>query len=151
MLVALFLYNGSVYGHDIFTSLRYSAFQVVTALTTTGLQTANPSDIPVQWEGLGIFILTLLMIIGAGACSTGGGIKWLRIGILIKGMWWEIKSLLLPQSAVISRKIHHVGDIKINENLLRLTGLFVFSYICCLYHKCDNCAILLSKPPTGSV
>ncbi|MBZ2166885.1 TrkH family potassium uptake protein [Methanobacterium spitsbergense] len=129
LLVALFLYNGSVYGHDIFTSLRYSAFQVVTALTTSGLQTANPSDISVQWDGLGIFILTLLMIIGAGACSTGGGIKWLRIGILVKGMWWEIKSLLLPQSAVISRKIHHVGDIKINENLLRLTGLFVFSYI----------------------
>jgi trk system potassium uptake protein TrkH len=48
-----------------------------------------------------IFILTLLMIIGAGACSTGGGIKWLRIGILAKGMWWEIKSLLLPKSAVI--------------------------------------------------
>ena len=129
LLIALFLYNGSVYGHDIFTSLRYSAFQVVTALTTSGLQTANPSDIPVQWDGMGIFILTLLMIIGAGACSTGGGIKWLRIGILVKGMWWEIKSLLLPQSAVISRKIHHVHDIKINENLLRLTGLFVFSYI----------------------
>ena len=129
LLVALFLYNGSVYGHDIFTSLRYSAFQVVTALTTSGLQTANPSDISVQWDGLGIFIITLLMIIGAGACSTGGGIKWLRIGILVKGMWWEIKSLLLPQSAVISRKIHHVGDFKINENLLRLTGLFVFSYI----------------------
>ena len=129
ILVTIFLYNGSVYGHDVLTSIRYSVFQVVTALTTTGLQTANPTDIPVKWEGLGIFILTLLMIIGAGACSTGGGIKWLRIGILIKGMWWEIKSLLLPQSAVISRKIHHVNDIKIDENLLRLTGLFVFSYI----------------------
>ena len=129
LLVALFLYNASVYGHDIFSSIRYSVFQVVTALTTTGLQTANPSDIPVQWEGIGIFVLTLLMIIGAGACSTGGGIKWLRIGILVKGMWWEIKSLLLPQSAVISRKIHHVNDIKVNESLLRLTGLFVFSYI----------------------
>jgi trk system potassium uptake protein TrkH len=129
LLVTLFLYNGSVYGHDALTSIRYSVFQVVTALTTTGLQTANPADIPVKWEGLGIFILTLLMIVGAGACSTGGGIKWLRIGILVKGMWWEIKSLLLPQSAVISRKIHHVNDIKIDENLLRLTGLFVFSYI----------------------
>jgi len=62
-------------------------------------------------------------------CSTGGGIKWLRIGILVKGMWWEIKSLLLPQSAVISRKIHHIHDIKVDQNLLRLTSLFVFSYI----------------------
>ena len=129
ILVTVFLYNGSVYGHDLFNSIRYSAFQVVTALTTTGLQTATPSDIPIKWEGIGIFILTLLMIVGAGACSTGGGIKWLRIGILVKGMWWEIKSLILPQSAVISRKIHHVNDIKIDTNLLKLTGLFVFSYI----------------------
>lgn len=129
LLVTLFLYNNSVYGHDIFTSIRYSAFQVVTALTTTGLQTAYPNDITVQWEGLGIFILTLLMIVGAGACSTGGGIKWLRIGILIKGMWWEVKSLILPKNAVIPKKIHHVNDIKVDETLLRLTGLFVFSYI----------------------
>lgn len=128
LLVTLFLYNNAVYGHDIFTSIRYSAFQVVTALTTTGLQTAYPNDITVQWEGLGIFILTLLMIVGAGACSTGGGIKWLRIGILIKGMWWEIKSLILP-NAVIPKKIHHVNDINVDEKLLRLTGLFVFSYI----------------------
>lgn len=129
LLVTLFLYNNAVYGHDIFTSIRYSAFQVVTALTTTGLQTAYPNDITVQWEGLGIFILTLLMIVGAGACSTGGGIKWLRIGILIKGMWWEIKSLILPKNAVIPKKIHHVNDINVDEKLLRLTGLFVFSYI----------------------
>ncbi len=129
LLIALFLYNTSVYGHDIFTSFRYSVFQVVTALTTTGLQTASPSDITVKWEGLGIFILTLLMIIGAGACSTGGGIKWLRIGILAKGMWWEIKSLLLPKSAVISRKIHHIQDVKVDQDLLRLTGLFVISYL----------------------
>lgn len=129
LLVTLFLFNTSIYGHDIFTSIRYSAFQVVTALTTTGLQTASPTELTVQWEGLGIFILTLLMIIGAGACSTGGGIKWLRIGILVKGMWWEVKSLILPKSAVIPKKIHHVNDIKIDERLLRLTGLFVFSYI----------------------
>lgn len=125
----IFLFNTSVYGHDILISLRYSIFQVVSALTTTGLQTATPSDITYQWEGLGIFILTLLMIVGAGACSTGGGIKWIRIGILIKGMWWEIKSLILPESAVISKKIHHINDVKIDTKLLKITGLFVFSYL----------------------
>jgi trk system potassium uptake protein len=129
ILVTLFLYKNSIYGHDLLTSLRYSVFQVVSALTTTGLQTASGTQISIQWLGLGIFILTLLMIVGAGACSTGGGIKWLRIGILVKGMWWEVKSLLLPKSAVISHKIHHVNDLKIDRDLLRLTGLFVFSYI----------------------
>ena len=127
-LVTVFLYNTSYYGHDFLLSLRYSIFQVVSALTTTGLQTASGNEITVQWEGMGIFVLTILMIIGAGACSTGGGIKWLRIGILVKGMWWQVKSLLLPKGAVIPQKIHHVTDVKIDEKLLRLTGLFVFSY-----------------------
>jgi trk system potassium uptake protein len=127
-LVTVFLYNSSYYGHNFLLSLRYSIFQVVSALTTTGLQTVPPNEITVQWEGMGIFVLTILMIIGAGACSTGGGIKWLRIGILIKGMWWQVKSLLLPKGAVIPQKIHHVNDVKISEKLLKLTGLFVFSY-----------------------
>lgn len=129
LLVAVFLYNGQYYGHDFLLSLRYSIFQVVSALTTTGLQTASGSQITYQWEGMGIFILTILMIVGAGACSTGGGIKWLRIGILIKGMWWQVKSLLLPKNAVIPHKIHHVNDIKLDNQILKVTGLFVFSYL----------------------
>jgi trk system potassium uptake protein TrkH len=79
--------------------------------------------------GMGIFVLTIVMMVGAGACSTGGGIKWLRIGILVKGMWWQIKSLLLPKNAVISHKIHHVDELKLDNEVLRLTGLFVFSYL----------------------
>ncbi|KAF5075587.1 Trk system potassium uptake protein TrkH [anaerobic digester metagenome] len=129
ILVAVFLYNGSYYGHDFLLSLRYSLFQMVSALTTTGLQTASGSQITNQWMGMGIFVLTIIMMVGAGACSTGGGIKWLRVGILVKGMWWQIKSLLLPKSAVISHKIHHVNELKLNNEVLRLTGLFVFSYL----------------------
>jgi len=129
ILVAVFLYNGTYYGHDFLLSIRYSIFQVVSALTTTGLQTASGSEISYQWEGMGIFVLTIVMMVGAGACSTGGGIKWLRIGILVKGMWWQIKSLLLPKSAVISQKIHHVNELKLDNEVLRLTGLFVFSYL----------------------
>jgi trk system potassium uptake protein TrkH len=128
-LVTVFLYNSSYYGHNLLLSLRYSVFQVVSALTTTGLQTVPGNEITLQWEGMGIFVLTILMIVGAGACSTGGGIKWLRIGILLKGMWWQVKSLLLPKSAVIPMRIHHVREVKIDEKLLRLTGLFVFSYL----------------------
>ena len=128
IIVTVFLYNTSYYGHDFLLSLRYSVLQVVSALTTTGLQTASGDQITNQWAGLGIFILTILMIIGAGSCSTGGGIKWLRFGMLIKGMWWEVKSTLLPSKAKISTKIHHVHDTQITEEVLKLTGLFVFSY-----------------------
>ncbi len=129
LIVAVFLYNSSVYGHDFLLSLRYSFFQVVSALTTTGLQTALSNEITYKWTGLGIFVLTILMIIGAGACSTGGGIKWLRIGILVKGMWWEVKQLLVPRRAKIPQKIHHVRDLRISGDILKLTGLFVFTYL----------------------
>jgi trk system potassium uptake protein TrkH len=129
ILVAIFLYNTPYYGHDILTSLRYSVFQVVSALTTTGLQTSSGAEITNRYMGMGIFILTLFMIIGAGSCSTGGGIKWIRIGIMVKGIWWEVKSLLLPKSARISTKIHHVKDVKMDDHILKLTGLFIFTYI----------------------
>jgi trk system potassium uptake protein len=129
IVVTVALYNSPYYGHNILISLRYSVFQVISAITTTGLQTSSGPDIVNQYAGLGIFILTLLMIIGAGSGSTGGGIKWIRFGIMVKSVWWEIKSFLLPQSAVISRKIHHVKDIKVDDNLLKLTGIFVFVYL----------------------
>jgi trk system potassium uptake protein TrkH len=44
-------------------------------------------------------------------------------------MWWEVKSLLLPNHAKISQKIHHVRDLRITGDILKLTGLFVFTYL----------------------
>lgn len=129
ILVTFFLYNTPYFGHNFMISLRYSVFQVVSALTTTGLQTSSNTEIATHYLGMGIFILTLLMIIGAGSCSTGGGIKWIRIGIMFKAIWWEIKSLILPRSAKISRKIHHVKDITMDDEILKLSGLFVFIYL----------------------
>jgi trk/ktr system potassium uptake protein len=129
LLVAVFLYNTPYYGHDLLLSLRYSIFQVVSALTTTGLQTSSASEIFNHYAGMGIFILTLLMIAGGGSGSTAGGIKAIRVGIMIKGIWWTVKSLLLPQSARISRNIRHVKDVKIDDRILKLIGLFIFTYL----------------------
>lgn len=129
IIVAVYLYNSPYYAHNFLLSLRLSVFQVVSAITTTGLQTSSGQEITNQYAGLAIFVLTLLMVIGAGSCSTGGGIKWIRIGIMVKSVWWEIRSFLLPQSAVISRKIHHMKEVKVDDNLLKLTGLFVFVYL----------------------
>ena len=48
---------------------------------------------------------------------------------MFKAVWWEIESFLLPQSAAISRKIHHVKEVKVDDTLLKLTGLFVFVFL----------------------
>ena len=128
VLVTFVLYNHHVYGNDLLLNLRFALFQMVSAITTTGLQTAFYPDLLAQWIGLGTFFLTILMIIGAGSLSTGGGIKWLRFGILIKGILWQVKSFILPGKAVMAKKLHHVTELKITDDVLKVTGAFVFTY-----------------------
>jgi len=128
ILVTFVLYNNQVYGNDLLLNFRYAFFQMVSAITTTGLQTAFYPNLLAKWIGLGTFLLTIIMIIGAGSLSTGGGIKWLRFGMLIKGMLWQVKSFILPGSAVMPKKIHHVTELPVGDDVLRITGAFVFTY-----------------------
>jgi trk system potassium uptake protein TrkH len=128
-LVTFMLYNNQVYGNDLLLNLRFSLFQMVSAITTTGLQTAFYPDILSKWIGLGTFLMTIIMIIGAGSLSTGGGIKWLRVGILLKGISWQVKSFILPGKAVMAKKLHHVTELKITDDVIRLTGAFLSTYL----------------------
>lgn len=129
ILVTFALYNNQVYGNDLLLNFRFALFQMVSAVTTTGLQTAFYPDLLAKWIGLGTFLITIIMIIGAGSLSTGGGIKWLRFGVLLKGISWQVKSFILPGKAVMARKIHHVTELSITEDVLRITGAFVFTYL----------------------
>lgn len=128
-LVTFMLYNNQVYGNDLLLNLRFSLFQMVSAITTTGLQTAFYPDILSKWIGLGTFLMTIIMIIGAGSLSTGGGIKWLRVGILLKGISWQVKSFILPGKAIMAKKLHHVTELKITDDVIRLTGAFLSTYL----------------------
>ncbi|WP_224425235.1 TrkH family potassium uptake protein [Methanobrevibacter sp. TMH8] len=121
-----------IYSHTYvsnFENIRFATFQVVSAITTTGLQTAFYPEILNNWNSATFLILIVLMIIGAGSCSTGGGIKWLRVGLLSKATIWQIKSILLPGRAVIPKKIAHFNRLKVTDNLIRIAGLFVILYL----------------------
>ena len=129
ILTTYVLYIHQVYGNDLLLNFRFALFQMVSAITTTGLQTAFYPDILSKWIGLGTFLMTILMIIGAGSLSTGGGIKWIRFGVLLKGISWQVKSFILPGKAVMAKKVHHVTELKITDDVWRLTGAFVFTYL----------------------
>lgn len=75
-------------------ALRYAAFQVASIITTTGFVTANYE----LWPEFAKMILLLLMIIGACAGSTGGGMKVSRILILAKTISKEVRQILHPKS-----------------------------------------------------
>ena len=74
-------------------SVRHAAFQVASIISTTGYATADFAC----WPELSRSILLLLMVIGACAGSTGGGIKISRLLILFKGMFQQIRHMNHPR------------------------------------------------------
>ena len=75
-------------------SIRLSAFQVASIITTTGYATADFNTWPVLSKG----ILLILMFFGACAGSTGGGFKISRVVLLLKAVKRELHRLIHPRS-----------------------------------------------------
>ncbi len=75
------LYDGSVWD-----ALRLAFFQVASIITTTGYSTAN-FDL---WPTFSKIIILLLMVSGACAGSTGGGMKVSRLMIIMKKVRQDI-------------------------------------------------------------
>ena len=83
----------NLYG-GVLHAFRYAAFQVVSVITTTGFVTAN-FDL---WPAFSKTILLMLMVVGACAGSTGGGMKVSRIMILGRTITKETRQILHPKS-----------------------------------------------------
>ena len=89
---------------DITRAFRYALFQVSSVITTTGFVTDNFS----KWPAFSQIILVLLMFIGGSAGSTGGGIKCVRVLLVLKHSYKELYRLVHPH-AVTQVKLGHVS------------------------------------------
>lgn len=96
-----------LYG-ETWKAVRVGIFEGVSALTTTGFSTVGYTD----WNGLGIALMTVLMLIGGAACSTAGGIKQIRIAISFKLMWQSIRRYVAPQGTVNLTRVHDGRDYR---------------------------------------
>ncbi len=79
-----------------FDSFRYGSFQVITALTGTGFNTAPVGT----WTDFQKTILTILMIFGGGYGSTASALKLIRVVVIFYALIWLISRMLLPESVV---------------------------------------------------
>jgi trk system potassium uptake protein TrkH len=129
-------------------AFRDACFEAVSALTTTGFSLVNYTQ--PMWFDSGIFILTLLMLIGGGTCSTAGGIKQYRIYMLYKSVLWNIKASLMPSHAV-SKKYVWEGDLKSYPDASSFRGIanFVFLYLS-IYVVGVIILALSTNPVTGA-
>ena len=101
ILVTIDLLSSQTY-EDVFLATRYSTFQVVSVLTTTGFGTANFET----WSSFSKLILVSLMFVGGCAGSTAGGIKVIRIQLLLKSSWIGMERVFRP---------HLVRTVKLNN------------------------------------
>lgn len=145
--ILLFLgVTSQVYG-EMPRQLRAAIFQAVTALSTTGYATVSFSD----WNGLGLSILMMLMLIGGGTGSTAGGIKQHRIYLLAKGIKKELSEVFLPPKT-IREEVQWVGNHRrfILESDLRKAGLYIALYL--LTWLAGGCALsAFGHPPAASL
>ena len=96
-------------------SFRYAFFQVATIITTTGFST---TDFNTTFPELSKTVLVLLMLIGACAGSTGGGIKVSRLIILLKSFKKEIKKLMHPRSVTVIKLEGKPIDSSVSYNTI---------------------------------
>ena len=102
-------------------ALRHSFFQVATIITTTGFATTD-FDL---WPSVAKFLLLGLMILGACASSTGGGIKVARFQIMFKSVKREIQSYIHPKTV---KKIHIDGKT-VDSEVIHSVALYFFIYL----------------------
>lgn len=107
------------YGHNIADTLRYTLFQVSSIVTTTGYGTADYE----QWSSTSQLIILALMYVGGCAGSTGGGMKVMRVLLLLKFTRSELNRLIHPKAIIPIRMGETVIERKTMMNIL---GFFLF-------------------------
>lgn len=106
---------------DIEESFRYAIFNVVALITTTGFANSDYTTwAPFVWT-----ILLIVMVFGACAGSTSGGIKTVRIALLLKNSYYEFKRLLHPNAVIPVRYNKQV----VKPELIGNVQAFMFLYL----------------------
>ena len=106
-------------------TVRHAAFQVGSIITTTGYATVD-FDL---WPSFSKTILLCLMVVGASAGSTGGGLKVARLLLLVKGTRRNIHKMLNPRKVELIRNNGTVVDEQILDN----TNAYLAAYVIIIF------------------
>ena len=102
-------------------TIRHAAFTVSTIITTTGFATTDFDLWPAFSKGIVMF----LMVVGACAGSTGGGLKIARLLILLKSLRRNITKVLNPRKI---RMVRNNGEV-MNEAIIENTNAYLAAYV----------------------
>ncbi len=118
--IALVTLNTVRYCPSLGYAFHHAAFTVSSIMTTTGFSTVDFN----LWPQLSRSILVVLMVCGACAGSTGGGIKTARLVLLVKSLRAQIRQILRPQSV----NLVQVEGRTIQDDTLRGVNTYMSAY-----------------------
>ncbi|MDD4356194.1 MAG: TrkH family potassium uptake protein [Smithellaceae bacterium] len=105
----------------ILDAFSYASFQVVSILTTTGFVTADYE----KWPAFSQAILFFCMFLCSMAGSTGGGIKIMRIILMVKHCYLEIFRIIHPHATTMVK----LGNMPVSQTIMRSIWGFFLLYM----------------------
>lgn len=126
--VVTFLLGITMYKPDSFSSFanfeklfRDSLFTVVSIITTTGFGSVDYMQLaPVAW-----ILILIIMLIGASAGSTAGGMKVIRVVLVVKYAYYEFKRIIHPNAVFPVR----YNGLIVKEDVITKVLSFIVLYI----------------------
>ena len=106
-------------------TIRHAAFQVGSIITTTGYSTTDYE----LWPAFSKTLILCLMISGACAGSTGGGIKVARLLLIFKSLRRNIRQVVSPRKVELVRN----NDTVVDEKVLDNTNAYLAAYIIIIF------------------
>ncbi|MBR2891404.1 MAG: TrkH family potassium uptake protein [Bacilli bacterium] len=125
LIVFLNIYNNYATTEEAF---RHAFFQVSSIITTTGYSTTNFADSSL-FPSMAQMVLIFLMLFGACAGSTGGGIKISRINILFRSILKKIKNMVSPRKV----EVLIIDGNKTDEEMVNSVHTFLVVYMIVLF------------------
>lgn len=122
------LFTGIIFGGLLISSeagiepaFRDALFQVVSIMTTTGYSTVDY----LTWPPVLIALIFGLFFFGGSAGSTGGSIKIMRIVLLLKNSYYELRRMVHPQAVIPVKFNKQSVEARIITNVL---AFFMFYF-----------------------
>jgi trk system potassium uptake protein len=112
-------------GSDIVHTGRTALFQVVSIVTTTGFTTTDFNE----WPAFSRSLLLLLMFTGGCGGSTAGAIKQIRILVVIKFLFREIRKMISPHAVIPLRVGRTVLQQQSVNSIVAFVGLYLAIYL----------------------
>ena len=118
---AVNIYHKTAQTMNLGDTIMHSAFQVSSLITTTGYATADFA----QWPAFSQAVALVLMMIGACAGSTGGGMKIARVMLLFKSLKRNAHKLNHPNEI----RVIKVNQQKVNEQTVANVNAYLAAYV----------------------